>query len=251
MTQKNIILLVFLIVLPFIQGLYEQLNAQFPIKISGVVFERDSLTPLPNVHYRIDSRQIIGLTNTRGRFECDVKVNDTLRFTFIGYKEAYFVVRDTLHPGEYVVGIMLSRDTILLQEVVVIPRKRDLRQDFMSIEVQSDLELENARRNLKISAYQGISGKGIVWDSDRSYELQTMKIKQEAMSRGLVPQNQMIAINFLAGIPYMIYILSKKENMIRLDDIVITEKEYKELLERYRKLLYKRTLPNDSTSVKQ
>ena len=249
--EKKIILLVFLTILPFIQGVYGQFNVHFPIKIYGVVFERDSLTPLPNVHYRIDSRHIKGLTNTRGQFVCDVTVDDTLKFTFIGYKEAYFVVKDTQLPGEYIVGIILSRDTILLQEVVVIPRKRNLRQDLMSIETPSGQDLENARRNLKISAYQGISGIGVVWDSDKSYELQTMKINQEAMNKGMVPQNQMIAINFLAGIPYMIYLLGKKEDIIRLDDIFITDMEYKKLLESCRKLFYIKTIPNDSTSVKQ
>ena len=218
--------------------MHGQTVQQYPIKISGVVFDGDSLTPLPNTHYRIDNRNLAGATNMQGRFKVRININDTLKFTYVGYKEFYFVIGDTLHPGEYLVGIAMSRDTILMNEVVILPRRRDLRQEFIGIQPEPDSELENARRNLKISTYQGVSGKGVKWDSDLSFEWQTKRMELEALNRGMIPPDQMIAINFLVGIPYLIYMVRENEESTISKEIFISESEYKNLIENYRILIY-------------
>lgn len=245
-TYYNTFKWLFLLVLLFPDWLmYGQTIQQYPIKISGVVFDCDSLIPLPNTHYRIDNRYLAGATNMLGRFEVRVNNNDTLKFTYVGYKEFCFVIGDTLHPGEYLVGIMMSKDTILINEVVILPRRRDLRQEFIGIQPEPDPELENARRNLKISTYQGVSGKGVKWDSDLSFEWQTKRMELEALNRGMIPPDQMIAINFLVGIPYLIYVISENEESKISREIFISESEYKNLIENYRIMIYNSNLKNN------
>lgn len=226
-----------------------QPDSQFPIKISGVVFDEDSLSPLPNVHLRIENRNVGTVTNLQGRFEAFVQLNDTIKFTYIGYKQVNFVISDTLLPGDYVVGIMLSRDTILMQEVVIVPRRRDLRNEILSMKVAPDPDFDIAKRNLAISSYQGIVGKGIEWDSDESYRMVKMKQEMAALNQGLVAPNEMVAINFLAVIPFLIYKMTKDE-IKPPDDVYISENEYELILQNYRNKLQQKGFMPDTTIQK-
>ena len=145
--------LMFLLLSSVLMG---QSAKDLPVKISGVVFSEEGLIPLPNVHFRIESRKIAGLSNMQGRFEVNTTYLDTIRFTYIGYKDAFFIVADTMLPGDYVAVIILSRDTILIQEIVILPRRKSLRQEFISAEPAPDPELENAKRNLQVSTLKNL-----------------------------------------------------------------------------------------------
>ena len=233
--------LTFVLLLTLSYVLSGQSAEDLPVNISGVIFSEEGLLPLPNVHFRIESRNIAGVTNMQGRFTVNTNHLDTIRFTYIGYKDAFFVVADTLLPGDYVAAIILSRDTILLQEVVILPRRKNLRQEFINAELAPDPELENAKRNLQISAYQGVTGKGVEWDSDMSYELQTSRMEMRAMNLGMISPDQMIAMNFLAILPFMIYKLNQEEDGFKAPEVFITEAEIDALLENYRKKIYSKT----------
>ena len=238
--------LTFVLLLTLSYVLSGQSAEDLPVNISGVVFSEEGLLPLPNVHFRIESRMIAGLTNMQGKFEVNTNHLDTIRFTYIGYKDAFLVVADTMLPGEYVAAIILSRDTILIQEIVILPRRKSLRQEFISAEPTPDPSLENAKRNLQISAYQGVTGKGVEWDSDMSYDLQTQRMEMRAMSLGMISPDQMVAMNFLAILPFMIYKLNQGEESIKAPDVFITEAEIDALLENYRKKIYLNTISTDT-----
>jgi hypothetical protein len=225
----------------FSYNLSGQSGRSASIKISGVVFESDSLIPLPNAHFQVLNENMAGLTNQLGRFEIFVPSGDTLMFTYVGYKDTYFEVKDTLNTGDYVVGVFMSRDTIQIREVVVYPRRRDLRQDFMSIKVDQDLQLDNAKRNIIISSNQGISGKQVLWDSDEAYKMISRKRKMDAMNQGMIAPDQMVGISFLVLIPYAIYKLSHPDEKMSPDDIYISESEYEILLNNYKTQLKKRS----------
>lgn len=237
------------VLLVFLLPVNGQEDAQFPIKISGVVFDSDSLTPLSNVHLRIDSRNIGSITNIQGRFSAFVQSNDTIKFSYVGYKELNFIVSDTLLPGEYVVGIILSRDTILLKEVVIVPRRKDLRKEFMNIKHTPDPELDNAKRNLAILSYQGVAGKGIEWDADESYKRVEMRQEMAAMNMGMVAPTEMVGINFLAIIPYMIFMMNREE-LKPSEDVYISDSEYQILLQNYKNQVYNRKFVQDSIEIK-
>ena len=226
-----------------------QSDNKFPIKISGIVFDEDSLSPLPNVHLRIENRNVGTVTNLQGRFEAYVKLNDTIKFTYVGYKQVDLVISDTLLPGDYVVGILLSRDTILMKELVIVPRRRDLRNEILNMKVAPDPEFDIAKRNLAISSYQGIVGKGIEWNSDESYKMVKMRQEMAAMNQGLVAPNEMVAINFLAVIPFLIYKMTKEE-IKPPDDVYISENEYELILENYRKNLQHKGFISDTLNYK-
>jgi len=227
--------------------LQAQDTTRIPIIISGVVFDQDSLTPLPNAHYRLDRRNLAGSTNFQGRFRAIVEPHDTLRFTHVGYKDSYYIISDTLFPGEYLVGIFMDPDTILLEEVVVLPRFRNLRQQIMALEVPPDPALANARRNLEVSTYQGLTGEGIPWDAEMSQQIQSFRMQQAAMNLGMISPNQMVGINFIAVIPYLLFKLGTQEDHGHDKEIFIAPEEYNFLLEQYRQSLYQgRTTKKDT-----
>ncbi len=241
---NNLLHVVFLIVFFLLSSfeLFGQSDKLSPIKISGIVFESDSLKPLPYAHFQVLGESLAGLTNSSGRFEAFVTSGDTLKFTYIGYKATYYKASDSLNTGDYVVGVFMSRDTILIQEVVVYPRRRDLRQDFMSIKMEPDLQLDNAKRNINVSSYQGLKGNQLTWDSDTSYKMVSQQRKMEALNKGMVAPDQMVGINFLALIPYALYKLNNPDVTKPPEDIYISEGEYKKLLNLYQNQLLKSTL---------
>jgi len=63
-----------------------------PIRLSGLVFDVDSLYPLPGTHYFKISRGTGGITNEEGRFQTSVRVNDSIIFSFVGYKNHLLII---------------------------------------------------------------------------------------------------------------------------------------------------------------
>ena len=226
-----------------------QSDTLYFVKISGVVFDEDSLSPLPNVHLIIANRNIGTVTNLQGRFEATFQIHDTIKFSHIGYKESSLIVSDTLLPGEYVVGVMLSRDTIIMKEVVIVPRRKDLRNEILNMNVPPDPNFEIAKRNLAISSYQGLTGKGVEWNADESYKMVKMRHEMAAMNMGMVAPTQMVGLNFLAVIPYVIYMMTREE-IKPPDDVYISESEYQILLQNYLNQQPENRAAPDSVEIK-
>lgn len=93
------------------------------LRFSGIVLDKETSTPIPNVHSRKGTAYVT--TDTQGRFALTTEVGDTVSFSHIGYKDYTMIVPDTLLQDEYMLAIFMSVDTLLLPEVIVIPRYRD------------------------------------------------------------------------------------------------------------------------------
>lgn len=77
----------------------------------------------------------------QGRFSLSVQVGDTLRFSHIGYAPIEVVISDSLRENDFLLGIFMVRDTVLLSEVLILPR-------FLVEGYQSNAFLLNAQNNL-------------------------------------------------------------------------------------------------------
>ncbi|WP_378176114.1 carboxypeptidase-like regulatory domain-containing protein [Aquimarina sp. SS2-1] len=111
--MKNILLLILLII-----GI--SINAQDTDSetVSGTVLNASTDAILQNVHI-VNLSQVVGtITNKEGNFEIQAKVNDTLYFTYIGYKSLRVrVTNDWKKFGD--VKIKMTELGIALEEVVV------------------------------------------------------------------------------------------------------------------------------------
>lgn len=106
--------------------------------VTGIVCDRDSVGVLPDAVYRW-GREIRGV-DSKGCFAMEVHVGDTLRFSHIGYMPMEIIIADSLKGNDFLLGIFMVRDTIMLAEVLILPR-------FFSGEYVSNANLQNAYNN--------------------------------------------------------------------------------------------------------
>ncbi|MCF7561409.1 carboxypeptidase-like regulatory domain-containing protein [Sabulilitoribacter multivorans] len=92
--------------------------AQETDKVLGVVINSTDETPLENVNI-VNLNQVIGTsTNNKGEFSISAKVNDTLHFSYLGFKSIKVrVTNDWLKFGS--ANIELTELALALEEVVV------------------------------------------------------------------------------------------------------------------------------------
>lgn len=176
------------------------------ILFHGVILDAETREPLNSAHFTIGSRAA-GAADLKGMFSLYALPYDTITFTSVGYRPYTMFVSDTLRAREYVTGIWLTSDTIMIPAVVVIPRLGNIRAAIMAEPPATNQQMINATNNLKISAYQGLTGSNELGDPIVNYELLRQKQRYEAYEKGQIPSSQMVALSPLALIP-LIYILA-------------------------------------------
>ena len=103
--QKFILFLAFLIPL----GMLAQ------TKVTGVVTEKSSGTPLLGVNVVIQGTTTGTTTDFDGNYELRVSNGQTIMFTYVGYKD-----QEVLYTGQASVNVALDEDASKLDEVVVV-----------------------------------------------------------------------------------------------------------------------------------
>ena len=128
----------------------------------------------------------------------------------------------------------MPRDTILLDEVVILPRLGSLRSEISALSSAKDVDNLNAINNLNMAAYTGIS-QNIEWsDADAQYKYVSNRIKMRAMEHGLVASDEMVAINLAAGLPFLIaYYLRGPQSPDR-PEIVLSQPEIERMFRAFK-----------------
>ena len=122
----------------FCLGVQGQSQDKGNVFVTGVVCDRDSIRPLPEAIFRL-GKEVRGV-DKQGRFSLSVQVGDTLRFSHIGYVPMQVVIPDSLRENDFLLGVFMVRDTVLLSEVLILPR-------FFTGKYQPNAMLLNARNN--------------------------------------------------------------------------------------------------------
>lgn len=94
------------------------------IVFSGVVVNVQTNENLPNVHCRYGKSQGI-LSDTEGAFRLVTQRGDSVVFSYVGFKPCVIVIPDTLYESEYLLGVFMTPDTLLLPEVLIIGKRRE------------------------------------------------------------------------------------------------------------------------------
>lgn len=102
--------------------LFLQSKAQETIHISGIVVDKDSVTPVPFAYAlnRVSNKGIV--VSSTGTFEMDVRYNDSLLFSHLGYKPYKLKISDYAHKIEnnsLQLKIILSAKSYALNEMTV------------------------------------------------------------------------------------------------------------------------------------
>lgn len=185
-----------------------RLSAQqvVPILFHGLVLDVDTRQPLTGAHYMIRD-WTAGAADDRGMVSFYARHRDTVRFSCVGYKDFNMVIGDTLLAQEYVAGIYLSSDTLMIPAVVVFPRLVNVRAEIMARRSDANQDLVNATNNLKISTYQGLTAAARIDDPISSYEVIRRAQAMAAGEKGGIPSGQMVIFSPFTIIP-LIYLLA-------------------------------------------
>jgi len=178
-----------------------------PILFHGLVVDTETHQPLKGAHYIIRDKTA-GAADNRGMVSFYARHRDTVRFSCVGYKDFHLVIGDTLLAQEYVLGIYLSSDTLLIPAVVVMPRLVNIRAEIMAEKPGIDDATMNATNNLKISAYQGLTAATRLDDPTANYEVIRRAQAMAAGEKGGIASGQMVSFSPFTIIP-LIYILAR------------------------------------------
>ncbi len=191
----------------FSHSLYISGQQPSTILFHGVVLDSDTREPLYGAHFAVGGKTT-GAADVKGMFSFYAHPYDTVRFTCIGYKDAFMVIADSLYANEYTAGIFMTADTLVIPDVVVLPRLGGLKTEMFSRSSGPDHETANAIYNLRVSAYQGLTGVNKLGDPDSNYELLRSQQQMDAIEKGGIPSSAMVSFSPLTLLP-MIYLLAK------------------------------------------
>ncbi len=119
------------------------------VQFSGIVVSGDSLRALPYTNVIITNKGLGTITDYYGYFSFAAEVGDSIMFSGLGFKKAFFQIPDTLDDDKYSIVQVLNSDTIYLEETVIYPwpKPEDFKEAFLALNVADD-DIERAKKNL-------------------------------------------------------------------------------------------------------
>jgi hypothetical protein len=227
--------LVFFLIINICPG---QKNADDKINIlfRGVVLDASSKTPLGSSQVIINRLKSV-IAADDGTFSFYAGRRDTIVFSMLGYKPASLIVSDTLKGIEFLTGIYLESDTLLIGDVIIIPRVGNLKAEMMNPTVKTDPMTSNARANLTVAAYQARVGQNKLGDPNINYSVIRNTQKINAYEKGGIPADKIVGISPLLLLPVaylLIHGLPEKppppKEQISTKDLQELNKKYQEYL---------------------
>lgn len=127
----------------------EETNKAKVIQFSGVILDSDSLQPIPFTTIMVLQRHTGTSADANGIFSFAAQEGDSIHFSSVGFKDAYFVIPDTMTTGKYSLIQLMSSDTLLLKTHMVYPwpSKEQFKQEFLNTRIPTD-DLDRANANL-------------------------------------------------------------------------------------------------------
>jgi hypothetical protein len=164
------------------------------ILFSGVIRDAYTLEPLPNSQIKIN-RYFASVSDTDGTFAIRVNKRDTVVFSILGYQPAFFYVSDTLTGSEFMAGVYMKTDTLSIGEVIILPRLQNLRSDILKASPSPSQEMENAKYNMAVSAYQGRVAVSQLGDPASNYAILRQQHMINAYEKGGIPSDRMVGLS--------------------------------------------------------
>jgi len=123
----------------------QMMNISTDIIFSGVVINAQDSKEMPNVTCRYGQDKGV-YSDSEGCFRIKIQRGDTVLFTYIGFKSCQVIIPDSLFESEYMMGIFMSADTVMLSEVLILRRWKNQNQQYM-------LNAQNNMRSMLNQSY--------------------------------------------------------------------------------------------------
>jgi len=119
---------------------YAQQDSTRLIQVSGIVADGKAYKPMPFVNISVPAKYWGTSSSSGGFFTVVAGENDTIQFSFVGYKTKAYVVPDTLANFKASVVILMDRDTLQLSTVEIYPwpSKEAFKQAFLSLKTEEN-----------------------------------------------------------------------------------------------------------------
>jgi hypothetical protein len=197
--KKVWLILVVIVICSFDATSQVENAADRKILLNGIIRDASTLVPLENTQIKING-SFVSVSDEEGTFIVRVNKRDSIEFSLLGYRPAYFFVSDTLSSSEFLTGVYMRTDTLSIGEVVITPRLSYLRSDILKTP-PTTVEMENAKYNLAVSAYQGKVAISRLGDPASNYSVLHQKQRLDAFEKGTIPSDRMVALSPLILIP--------------------------------------------------
>lgn len=186
---KKIFLFLFIL---FIQKTFAQNEDKNLVQFSGVVVTADSLRPVPFTSIIIKDTYRGTISDFYGFFSFVARVHDTIVFSSIGFKNAYFIIPDTLTENRYSLIQVIFPDTIQLKEAVIYPwpTREQFRQAFVNLNLPSD-DLQRAKKNLEKEKLRELA-ENLPVDGSLTFKYQMQQQYSRLYSVGQLPKNNLL-----------------------------------------------------------
>lgn len=206
------------------------------ILFHGLIFDSGSEAPLPNSQIFIN-RVFTSISDSEGKFAFYVNKRDTVIFRSLGYNSTMMMISDTLKGKEFLAGIFMHADTLTIPEVVILPRISSLKSDLLRPPADASKEVENARYNLAVSAYQGRVNQGKLGDPAMNYEVIRQQQKADAYSKGQIPPDKILGLSPLLLIPAAYLLINGFPEKPAAVRPIVTDQETNMIKSRYMEIL--------------
>jgi hypothetical protein len=162
------------------------------IQFSGVVVEGDSLRPVPYASIMIRNSYRGTVSDYFGYFSFVAQPKDTIEFSAIGYRDASFIIPDTLSTNKYSLIQVLATDTIYLKmtEVYPWPSKEQFKQAFLQLNIPDD-DLARAQKNMDRADMKELM-TGMATDASLNYKYSTQQYQSKLYYAGQLPPNNLL-----------------------------------------------------------
>lgn len=123
------------------------------ITVSGVVMDADTLNTISYVNIRLKDTYFGTVSDNSGSFNFTASEGDTLRFSSVGYFDAFFIMPKELAGDSYSLIQLMRKETIMLDEVVIFPwpEYTQLREAFLNTTPERNMDdiAYDAKRKIK------------------------------------------------------------------------------------------------------
>jgi hypothetical protein len=239
MIRKSILIPLFIIIMHGLSNGQIRSKGPAPILFHGIVMDASTQSKLTGTEILINRSHATASLDD-GAFSFYAFKMDTIVFTMLGYKPLSVIISDTLSGRDFLTGVYLETDTVMIGEVIIIPKISSLKGELMNPQLRSDTKMENAVINVSTAAYTGRTTPSKLGDPASNYEYLSHKEKITAIEKGGIPSDKILGVNPFILLPAAYLLLHGRPETPPPPKPQISAKELEEIKQKYQEIIKKR-----------
>ncbi|MCT4614132.1 MAG: carboxypeptidase-like regulatory domain-containing protein [Marinifilaceae bacterium] len=164
------------------------------IFITGAIWDADNVNSLPYTHFKFKNKSKSGMADKNGKFQFWVSIGDTIQYSYIGYHNTEFSISDSLIDNNYITGVFLTKDTVNIEEVLILPRFGDFAREFLGTQVNTK-EYVRAVNNINTAKYVALTTSPKQMDATANIKMMIDQHISYNENKAFIPTSQMIGVS--------------------------------------------------------